>query len=394
MKKSIIYIIVFIDIMILLFQTSQVSISYNEANIFYGDVTFLQQLVSFSTSIFGQNDFSLRLPMILLHLGSVFFLYETSKKYIHTERNRIWLVLIFILLPGIVSSAILVNNAGLIIFGLFLYVYISQKYSEKVLFALSFIYLFVNAGFIYLFIGTSVYYLYKKRYAITVYYITLLLLSLFLYGFETYGIPKGHFLDTLGLYATIFTPIIFVFIFYALYRRYLTSQTDLIWFLSSTVLVLSLLLSFRQKIQIEYVAPYLMISLPIVAQTFISSYRIRLKQFRKRYKLIFVLSLLFLAINYLLVIFNKELYPFFDNPKKHFVYKNHIASELAKKLTLAGIECVHTNNVMALRLEFYGIESCDKYYLIEQKLTKDTNVTISYKGRVLYSATVTKINKK
>ena len=194
------------------------------------------------------------------------------------------------------------------------------------------------------------------------------------------------------MYAAIFTPIIFIFIFYALYRRYLVGKTDFIWYISSSTLIFSLLLSLRQKIQLEYFAPYLMIALPQVAQTFIHSYRIRLPRFRKRYKLIFGISLFLLSVNYFVVIFNKELYLHMDNPKKHFVYESHIAQELAKELHKRNINCVKTNSEMQLRLKFYGIENCQENILTEDDFTN--NVTISYKLKTLYRANVTKINRQ
>ena len=56
--------------------------------------------------------------------------------------------------------------------------------------------------------------------------ISLLAISVYLYGFNSHGLPKGHFLDALGLYATIFTPIIFIYIFYVLYKRFLTKKSE------------------------------------------------------------------------------------------------------------------------------------------------------------------------
>ncbi len=395
-KRYIFVIILLIDTIVLLAQTTNLSISYAEALILYGDSSFLKFLVNSSVAIFGHNDFALRLPMIIMHLLSVMILYDISKKYLSSQRDRIWLVLLYILLPGVISSALVVNSAGLVIFGLFLFVYIYEKYSLFLVNILLFSYLFVDSGFIYLYFGMSVYYIYNKQKYQSLFNFILFLSSVYMYGIEAGGFPTGHFLDLIGVYSTIFTPFIFIFIFYALYRRYLTNQTNYIWYISSTTLVFSILLSLRQRVMVEHFAPYLMIALPLVAQTFVQSYKVRLKMFRTKYRIIFLASFIFLAFNYLVVLFNKELYLLIDNPKKHFAYKSHVASKLAQKLKQENIDCVSTDKKMSLRLSFYGIKYCDENILEEKDLNdkNSSNVTISYKGKKLYTASVTKINKK
>jgi len=396
MKKYIFVLILLLDTIVLLTQIQNISISYAEALVLYENFSFLQLLIKSSIAIFGQNDFALRLPMIMMHLMSAVLLYEISKKYLSTSRDRVWLMLLFILLPGVVSSALVVNAAGLVIFGLFLFVYIYEKLSITSVNILLLAYLFADPGFIYLFFGMSVYYLYNKQRYYFFYNVILFLSSAYLYGFEAGGFPTGHFLDLIGIYSTIFTPFIFIYIFYGLYRRYLSNQTDYIWYIASTTLIFSVLLSLRQRVVVEHFAPYLMIALPLVAQTFVSSYKVRLKMFRTKYRIIFVISFIFLAFNYLVVLFNKELYLLLDNPRKHFAYNTHVAHELAEKLKGKGIDCVSTDKKMSLRLSFYGIKHCDKYKLEEKGLNnkEDIDVTISYRYKSLYSATVTKINSQ
>jgi hypothetical protein len=219
-------------------------------------------------------------------------------------------------------------------------------------------------------------------------------ISLFLYGVDTTGIPQGHFLDSIAVYTAIFTPIIFIYIFYILYRRYLTKQINILWFISSVAFVLSLLLSFRQRIESEDFAPYLILALPLAAQTFSHSYRVRLKMFRTKYRVAFVISLILLVLNSLVVFFNKDIYVFIDKPQNHFAYNMHVAKELADELKNRGIECVDTDYKMASRLKFYGIANCNTNLLVEKSLIDQNqkNVTISYKNRAIYKANVTKVN--
>lgn len=394
MLKYVFFLILGVDTLMLFLQTSYVSISYEEASLLYGDFSVLSFLTSLSLKVFGHNDFALRFMMILFHLLSAILMYEISKRYISLERNRLWLLLVFLLLPGIVSAAIIVNSAGILIFGLLLFVYLSEKVSQRYLNGLLFIYAVSDLGFVYLFLGLALYYSMNKQKYNLVYVLGLYLLSSYLYGFEVTGSPSGHFLDTIGIYSAIFTPIIFIYLFYALYKRYFTSKIDMLWCISATVLILSLLLSFRQRIPLEHFAPYLIIALPLAAQSFISSYRVRLKVYRKRYKLAFVVSFIFLISNTLLVFFNKELYIFIHNPKNHFAYEMHVAKELSNILKERDILCLTTDVKMQTRLKFYGVTKCKDILLVEKNSMskKATNVTISYKNSVLYRADVTIIN--
>jgi len=394
--KIILFFLIGLDVFILIFQTSQISISPSEALLLYGHPSLLQYLVKFSLNIFGQNDFGLRFIMIFLHVSSVILLYLISARYLKLQRNRLWLILVFILLPGVISSALVVSHAGLIIFGLFLYIYLRQKINDYFLALLLLLYAVADAGFMYLFLGLSIYYLFEKNKILFLYNLALLSLSIYLYGTNISGVPSGHFLDTIGVYSAIFTPIIFIYLFYVLYRGYLNNNDDKVWYIATTALLYSLFLSFRQRVELEVLAPYLMLALPLAARTFASSYRVRLKQHRRKYKAIFILAFVFLFLNTLLVLFNKDLYLLLDNPKKHFAYKMYIAKELANKLKAMNISCVKTDTNMQRRLKFYFIEKCDKNILKELKLDSNekNNVTISYKNKVLYRANVTKLNNK
>lgn len=383
-----------VDALILLIQTTEISISYREALFLQGEFSFFQALIKSSLALFGNNDLALRLPMILLHLLSTILLFTISKSYVN-ERNALWVVLVFVLLPGIVSSALIVDSAGLLIFGLLLFVYLSTRVSFITLLLYLAFLCFIESGFMYLFFALFIYGIYEKKYPFMVVGLLLFIISFVRFGFETHGSPKGYFLDTIGLYSTIFTPIIFIYIFYILYRRWLMNEYDMSWFIASFALIASLLLSFRQRIDIPHFAPYLIIALPLAAQTFNASYRVRLKQFRKKYKLIFAISLGILALHSSVVFFNKYLYMVIENPSDHFAYKMHIAKELAKELHAKEIGCVATKDAMMLRLEFYGISKCNDYILEElsKENKKLANVTISYIKREIAFYNVTKVNK-
>lgn len=392
--RLVLFLFLGLDVVFLLLKTSDLSISYYEADLLYGEASALQYIVKFSLFVFGQNDFALRLPMVIMHLLSTLLLYKISKNYVDLDRNRVWLIIVFVLLPGVMSSALIVNDAGLVIFGLFLFIYVYQNFSQKLTYPLLASYLLFSNGFIYLFLSLSVFSSFKKDAKFFVLNMTLFFISLYMFGIDAHGTPKNYFIESMGIYAAIFSPIIFIYLVYVLYRKYLSKDLDMLFYIASTAFIISLVLSFRQKVELEIFAPYLLVALPIVAQTFERSYRVRLNMFRKNYKLIFTISLALLLLNSSVVFFNKYLYIFIEKPKRHFSYKLHVAKELAQKLKDRGITCVDSRAKMRDRLKFYGVTKCNKYVLdkIVDETRSDDFVTVSYKNRQVYFAHVTKLN--
>ncbi|WP_345977356.1 hypothetical protein [Sulfurimonas sp. HSL3-7] len=331
------------------------------------------------------------MPMMILHLLSVLLLYRVSKPYVKRNSDRLWLVFVFILLPGVISSALLVDNAAIMIFSLFLLLYLYQIKSPLIPFVLVGL-LAIDGAYAFLYFALFVYALNKNNLFYMVLNTLLFFASFYLYGFDTMGKPSGHFLDTLGLYATIFSPVVFVFLVYVLYRKMISKEYDITLYVSGVVFVVSLLLSFRQQIHIEHFAPYMMLLLPLAAQTFFSSYRVRLRMFRGRYRVLLTVGFSILAFHFFLILLNKGLYLFLDDPENHFAYKTHIIKELSSELKEKEINCVTaTGRHMQNRLKFYGIEVCSANHLKEAPLDEKADVTVSYMGRIVAAYNVTKV---
>jgi hypothetical protein len=381
-----------IDTLILYFELCELSISYYETQILTTQTSLLHYIINTSLSFFGHNDFALRLPMVLMHLLSVLLLFKFSSKYLKTYRDRLWLIIIYILLPGVNSAALIVNGAGLMIVSLFFYMVIYHFNRRYEYLVLTF-FVFLDQSVIFLYLGLIFFEYQNRAYKKIVYLFVLLISAAMLHQYDISGTPSGHFIDALGVYAAVFSPIVFIYLFYVLYRSYMQEIRDVSWYLAFTALIVSLLLSFRQRIDVAYYAPYLMVALPLATQAFFSSYRVRLKEFRRGYKILFIASFILLLIHTMVILFNKELYPYIKTPKKHFVYKMHIAKELATKLDALEITCISTKSqTMQSRLQFYGIDYCSKNKLTNKSDDKNRehNVTISYKNRIIYEAYVTK----
>ncbi len=387
--------ILLVDLGFLLYGVHTLSISYKEATIFFDERGFLHYLVRFSTQLFGQNDYALRAPFIMIHLLSILLMYQISKFFLRRDEDRILSVIVFALLPGVVSSALLVNAASVVIFLTLLFIYLFLRKKENLYAFLLPLFLLVDNAFIILYLGLFAYGLYAKNRFIMILSGLLFLIGLYMYGFAVGGKPRGYFLDTFATYALIFSPLIFLYFFYTMYRILVREKKNILWVISFTALMVSILLSFRQRIMIEDFAPFVVISVPLMVQVFMRSYRTRLPELRRSLNVMFVLVFSFLILNFYATYFNQYFYRFLKDPSKHFAYKYHIAYELAQKLHALGIDAVvSTDKRMQKRLQFYKIAPQGKATLLASPSYHDSDdVTISYMSHPIISYNVTKINK-
>jgi len=387
-------VILLLDLAFLLFGVFTLSISYKEALIFYDGSGFLHYLVKFSTYLFGQNDFALRAPFIFFHLLSILLMYGISKFYLKKDEDRLLTVIVFVLLPGVVSSALLVNSASVVIFFTLLFIYLFLEKRENLYSLLLPLLVFVDNSFMILYLALFAYAIYTKNRYLTLLSSMLFLISLYIYGFGVHGKPRGYFLDTFGAYSLIFSPLIFLYFFYTMYRIFVRGEKNILWFISFLALIFSILISFRQRIIIEDYAPFVVISIPLMVQLFLKSYRTRLPELRKSHKVFFAFVFSFLVLNFLATYFNQYFYRFLDDPKQHFAYKYHIAKELSKALKKMGVDGLFTaDKRLQKRLKFYDIKQSDKYRLDELSNRQDHgSVTISYINYPIISYSVTKVN--
>ena len=345
-----------LHITFLFYLANDFSISYKEALVYFDKTNLvLHTLTNFSTSIFGQNDIALRLPFILFYILSSILLYLLTEDYFKNEADRLISVAIFMILPGVNSAALLVNEAILVVLCTLTYLYVYKKRGKEC-YALLVLFLFIDNSFAILFLALFFRALAKKDNYLLVISLFLFGISMSMYGFAIGGKPKGYFLDTFSIYATIFSPVLFLYFFYSIYRVGIKHEKDLFWYISATALGMSLLFSLRQKVAIEDFAPFVVIAIPVMMKLFMHSFRVRLSEFRKIHYNFVAISLSVLLLNFLVLIANKSLYIFLENPKKHFAYKHHVAKELANELKANGIHSIKTyDERLQLRLKFYNI---------------------------------------
>ena len=378
------YLILSFLVVILVYVSNTLSISYKEALNVFENSSVLSYITNTSIYIFGQNDIALRLPFIIFYTLSILLMYELTNNYFKYKKDQFLSILIFMILPGVLSASLLVNSAIIVLFFTLLYIYLYERNKAHPHWLL-FLLVFIDNSFAIFFLALFFYSL-KEKDKKTI-YISLFLfsLSMYIYGFETDGKPKGYFLDTFAIYATIFSPLVFIYFIYTIYRAGIKNKRNFVWYITTTALLVSLLFSFRQRVYIEDFAPYVVISIPFMLKMFYHSYRIRLSIFRKKHYIAAIIVLSMLLINCILTIVNKPLYLFLPNEKKHFAYKYHFAKEIAAELKEHGVRKVNVyDERLQLRLKYYGIEKSNDYYLLKRKYDNYKNlISISYYNKEL-----------
>jgi len=147
------YTFLLVIVSILLFKVElSLSISYKEAlNVFINN-SMLTFITKASLYFFGQNDIALRLPFILFYFFCVILMYKITENYFKYESDRLISIIIFMVLPGVLSASLLVNSAIIVTFFTLLYIYYYQKYNKH-LYILLFVCLFIDNSFVILFLA-------------------------------------------------------------------------------------------------------------------------------------------------------------------------------------------------------------------------------------------------
>ena len=381
-----VFLICLIDFVFLLYAANSLSISYNEAEIFFQKHSLLGYILKLSAHFFGQNDLAVRGVMIFFHIASVVLMYKVSKFYIKLEFDRIIAVLLFVLLPGTLASALIINNAGICITLALLCIYLFHI-KKKILFSLFFcLAFFIDGDFLIFYAGFFIFALYKRKPPLAWLSAILFLLTLYFFGFETNGRPSGHFIDTFGIFAAVFSPFVFIFFVYTIYRIWVKEKKDLLWFIAICSFCFCMIVSVRQRLELEQFLPFCVIATPLMVRVFFNSYRVRLPKFRKGHKICTSLVMLFLVFNWSAIIFNQVFYLFLNDPTKHLTYKFDVAKELADKLKETGVQDIATEDTrLALRLKFYGIKtkSYSKNLLSSADLDEKSKFSIEKMGKVV-----------
>lgn len=345
-------IILLIDVCILLWQNSFLSISVYELNELSSS-SLNGLFANFALSVFGTE--YIRYAYIILHILSNILLYKISIKYL---KNNAYLAnIIFNLTPGSLASALLINPAGLIIFVSLLLTYLALNKKFYIFYGVLIACVYIDKAMISLFIACIFYAYFNRLSKLLVLSILLMFATFIIYGYDFSGKPKGYFLDSLAIMSAVFSPPLFLYFFYTIYYISFKGKKDLLYCISASAFIICLILSFRQKPEIADFLPFLLPAIPLIIANFLNSFKVHLPQFRAKHNVILFFILTSLVLSFLFLIFNPFLYRFIDE-NEHFAKSYHLNKELAKELKSRGINeiSIHSQNYKIL--EFYGLKPC------------------------------------
>ncbi|MRI83793.1 MAG: hypothetical protein C6I00_05160 [Nitratiruptor sp.] len=335
------------------------------------------------------NELFLRLPTILVTIANILLLYHLAYRWLGRRDDALLAAILFALLPAILGSAVVINKAPYILFLTLLFLLLYHE-DSPLAYPLALIMLFLDNSFAILFLGVGLYNLFQRRFE-AIFFVGLFLASIILFGFEIGGKPKNYFLDTFAIFAAIFSPLLFLYFSYTIYRIWVKESKGLLWFVSATAFLFSLLLSFRQRISLIDFAPFAVIGVILMVRTFKHSLRIRLRRYKGRLRFYFALVMALLILNDLALLFNHLLFDHFPS-KGAYLYPYYEGELLAQALKRRGISCVWVQGKLQWQLEFYGIGKCLEVRLFTTYRPGTAPIPILYKGRRLATFYVAKSN--
>ncbi|MBD3790495.1 MAG: hypothetical protein IE885_09085 [Campylobacterales bacterium] len=361
MKQHYFWFLLFIYIVVVSYLASTLPISPHEAKMLYASHDVTASLMQWGEQHIG-GFFGLRLFSFLFGFLSIGLFYQVSRLYLKKEEDIFLATTIFMWLPGLLTAAIQANSAILVIVLVLFFILVYEKGYFVLSLPLMLGLFFVHEASIIFFIALLIYGVVHKDKKLAI--ITASFLITFVYlakGISIGGRPSGHFAEIFGLYATVFSPLVFLYFFYAMYRILLREEKTLLWYISFTALVFSLLLSIRQRVYITDFGPYVMIAVVLMIEVFNKSIRVRLPQFQRKYRWGFYTVIAVLIFNTLLIVFHKPIFALMDDPKKHFAYRIYKPYWLMQELRQKGQSCFDTHDErLRYQLRYYGVPSCQK----------------------------------
>lgn len=376
-------VLICIAIIIQLFILNERSLSLQELR--YIDTNAIGAWIfSHGVWLFGSNNFGYLAPFVLCFAINTVLFYILAIKTLQNYGAALLATMIFILMPAGILSGSLVNESGVILFFLLALLCTQCFHYEILFYILLFLSLFISPCFIVVYAALLLYGLLSKRLPYILAGVSLAVVRISL-GLSVSGVPRGFFLDTLGGLGLLFSPALFVYYVYCLYRILIKEHKNFLFWTSFIGLVWILVISMRQKIVLSSFVPFLIPGIILCVHVFSDGFFVRLRPFRKAYLRWFAIGFAILLCFWFSLIGGKIFYLFLDDAKEHFAYKFQIIKELALELKHAGFKEISAESGLQRRLALYGIaaETTPRCFVGMQARTNARVIEINYLGKVV-----------
>ncbi len=305
------------------------------------------------------SELGLRIFFILFGIFNALLYYLITQFFLQKRADRYLSTLIYLLFPGVVASSILANSAIIVSTLILIFIY---AFFKKCWLAVSIALLLlalIHWSAIIIYMILTLYALIKQEKLL----LGILMLSTLFYAY--YGVdfslaPEGsHILELLSIYATVFSPLVFIYLFYTLYRILLRGNRNMIWYLAFFSLITSLLMSLQYRISIVDFSPYIMLGSMLMIQGYYSSLRVRMRRFQNSYRWVFKIVTISLILSSLSILLNQPIYRTVG--KEYFSVFSPVYSPYDRALELKrnGKNCTKETGAKRIeQMKFYGIDRC------------------------------------
>jgi hypothetical protein len=360
MNKTLFYIFILLYTTALYYLATTLPIGPNEAKVYYTDTSVLFFLTHFANSWFG-NGLDFRFPFLFFGVINIPLFFMMSKIYCSDTNQSYLATTIFALLPGIITASVIVNIAVLVITLVLLFIILHDKKQRVLQGIVMLALLLIHDASIIFFIALAIFSALRRDKRLFVIVIILAGVALLYFnGLDIGGRPKGKFLELIGLYVALFSPLLFIYFFYALYRIWLRESKDILWYISFTAFIFSIILSLRQKVDMTDFAPYVIISVVLMLVTYHKTIGVRLPQFQKGYKMGYQLVIGSLIVVSMTIVFHKTLFIIMDDKTKHFAYPFYKPYWIVKELEEIEQNCYTARKQkVQYQLKYYGVKECE-----------------------------------
>jgi len=352
---------IFIYALIAIYLSTTTPLIPGEAKIlFENNYTISHYIATLFYSIFN-SFFGLRVGFVSISIIDIYLLYIIIRDRMRDEEEVLFTLFLFMVLPGTIASSVLVSDSPIAILFTLLFIISHQKRFKLISYISLSILLFTNTASFSLYIAIFLYAFSKRDNTLSIISMVLFIISIVINQYSIAGKPEGHFLELLGIYAGVFSPLLFIYYFYALYRSLLEGRRDILWYISFSALAISMLLSIRQKIHITDFSPYLIIGIPIAVEVFLRSLKVRMRRFQSNYRRFAFIVISTLILSSSILILNRPIYYLSGKSRRVFISEIYRVYEKAKSLKSLGAKCYNSSEIPSRYknvMRFYGINRC------------------------------------
>jgi len=334
----------------------------HEALVLYqGEGVVVDWLTHLFEGVWG-NQLDFRLPFLLFGMLNIPLFLMMARGYFDSEEDSYLATAIYLLLPGIITASVIVNIAVVVITLVLVFILCYKRDNIIGEYLVMIALLFVHDASVIFFIAVAIFSAFKRNQKL--FYMAILLSGislLYFNGLDIGGKPQGKFLELFGLYVALFSPFVFIYFFYALYRIWLKEEKDILWYISFTAFVLSIFLSLRQQVIMTDFAPYVVVSVVLMVLIYHKTVYVRLPQFQRNYWLGYRIVIGSLLVSASMIFFHESLFYIIRDKTKHFAYPFYKPYWISLELKEIGQNCYTAERQrMQYQLYYYGITPCQK----------------------------------